>query len=354
MPYALIGIVSIGAILGLMETPALAQKVTPIKMAIGWLPEGQFNFVFVAKEKGFFQKHGLDVTVDNLKGSGAALNGLAGGHYDAVIADMGMMIAGVGRGFDHISLAVIQHKSPAGVVALEGRGIEKPKDLEGKTYVTDHASGERVAWKAFVKMAGIDESKVKILFAEPRVWDAMLLEGKVDVRGSFYCAVAPGYWAKGIRFKQILFANYGVKMYSLSVVTRAETLGKRPEVMQAFTTAILEGLKYSYLHPEEGVAAHLKAVPDYRDTAENRTMIRHGLGCTAALGLVDTVKEKGLGWMEREVVESTIDLISTHVGLEKKPPADRVFTNRFAGAVKLTPDEWEQAMANHRKYILAE
>ena len=105
------------------------------------------------------------------------------------LLNIGMMIAGVGRGLEILSLGVIQHKSPAGVTALAGKGIEKPKDLEGKTYVTAPASGEHVGWKAFVKITGIDESKVKIVYAEPRVWDAMLLEGKVDVRGSFYAAV---------------------------------------------------------------------------------------------------------------------------------------------------------------------
>lgn len=338
----------------LLAMPGPAQGVTKFKMSLPWLPDGQFNLAFVAKEKGFFRKHGLDVSIANLKGSGAAVNALGGGHYDAVIADMGVMVIGVGRGFDILSLGVIQHKSPAGVTALAGKGIEKPKDLEGRSYVTQAGSGEFAVWPAFVKAAGIDVGKVKITFAEPRVWDAMLLEGKADVRGSYYCAVAPGYWARGIKFKQILFADYGLEMYSLSAVVQRKTLSENPEALRAFITALFEGLKYTYLHPDESVGLHLKAVPDYKDTPVNRQMIRHGLGCTAALGLVETARERGLGWMAPRSVESTIDKVATYMKLKKRPPAERVYTNRFAGVVKLTGAEWKEALANHQKYIRAE
>ena len=348
-----VGMIAVGVLLGFVLDPALAQKLTPFRMAVPWLPDGQFSFAFVAKEKGFFQKRGLDVTIDNLKGSMAAVNAIGGGQqYDAVIADMGNMIVGVGRGFELIDLAMIQYKCPSGVIALASKGIEKPKDLEGKIYLTTPGSGELVAWKAFVKINGIDESKVKVTYAEPRVWDSMILEGKGDYRGSFYAAVAPSYWARGIKFKQILFADWGLEMYSNSVVTRQEALQKKPEVLRAFTEAILEGLKYTYLYPEESVESHLKAVPDYRDTPENRALIRHGIGCTAALGLVNTPKDNGLGWMDPRVVEKTIDIIATYLGLEKRPSPDKVFTNRFAGSVKMTAAEWERALALHKKYIL--
>jgi ABC-type nitrate/sulfonate/bicarbonate transport system substrate-binding protein len=56
----------------------MGRAATPIKITLPWLPLGTYSYVFVAKAMGFFEKHGLDVTIDRGFGSGKVRPGRPG------------------------------------------------------------------------------------------------------------------------------------------------------------------------------------------------------------------------------------------------------------------------------------
>ena len=43
--------------------PAIAQGTTSIKMTLPWLPQGAQLFPFVARNRGFWQRRGLNVEI---------------------------------------------------------------------------------------------------------------------------------------------------------------------------------------------------------------------------------------------------------------------------------------------------
>src|SRR4029453_16883416 len=50
--------------------PAIVRAATPGKMTWPWLPLGTFSYAFVANKMGFWDKRGLEVTIDRGFGSG--------------------------------------------------------------------------------------------------------------------------------------------------------------------------------------------------------------------------------------------------------------------------------------------
>src|SRR3981081_377648 len=50
--------------------PAIVRAATSVKMTLPWLPLGTFSYAFVANKMGFWEKRGLDVTIDRGFGSG--------------------------------------------------------------------------------------------------------------------------------------------------------------------------------------------------------------------------------------------------------------------------------------------
>ena len=52
--------------------PSIARAATQVKLTLPWLPLGTFSYAFIAKAMGFWEKRGLDVTIDRGFGSGTA------------------------------------------------------------------------------------------------------------------------------------------------------------------------------------------------------------------------------------------------------------------------------------------
>jgi NitT/TauT family transport system substrate-binding protein len=332
--------------------PRIGRAATPIKMTLPWLPLGTYSHVFVAKEMGFFEKHGLDVTIDRGFGSGKVCVPVDQGQYDFGLTDLSVMMTCVGRGLDLVAIAGIWPHSPIGIFSLKENNITKPKDLEGQTVAFDVGSGDFQLWPAFVKATGIDDSKVKKVTMDGAALIKSLVEKQVKAEGNFFGSIAPSVWAQGQELNTIFYEDYGVKNFSIAVVCKRATIEKRPEVCQGFVDAILEGLKYVYLNPEKSVELHMKSVKELQGGGTlNQKVIEYGQAVGTALGVAESVKLNGLGYMDPALVATTANTVKTYMDVKNAPELDKLYTNQFVGSVKLTEAEWQAVEARSEKYI---
>ncbi|MPZ55971.1 MAG: twin-arginine translocation signal domain-containing protein [Rhizobiales bacterium] len=337
---------------GAFGFPSPAVKAaTPVKFTLPWLPLGTFSFTFVAKAKGFWEKRGLDVTIDRGFGSGRVCVPVDQGQYDFGLIDLAVMMNCAGRGLDLVAIGGTWPRSPIGIFARKDSNITTPKHLEGETVGFDVGSGDFQLWPAFVKATGIDDSKVKKVTMDAPGLMKALAEGQVKAIGNFFGSIAPTIWAQGQELNSILYEDYGVKMYSLAVAAKQSTIDKKPELCQAFMSGIMEGLKYLYLNPEESVKIHLDMVKEFKGAVTNQKVIEYGAAISTALGMVPSFKEKGLGYMEPELMKVTAESVKTYMGVKNLPLAEKLYTNKFVGEVKLTDAEWSAVEARSAKYI---
>src|SRR5258708_34679970 len=71
--------------------PAAAQT-TKLKLVLNWKYQGPQGMFFIADDKGYFKEEGLEVTLDQGNGSGAAVPLVANGTYDAGFGDINALI----------------------------------------------------------------------------------------------------------------------------------------------------------------------------------------------------------------------------------------------------------------------
>src|SRR5689334_9193152 len=76
---------------------ARAQGLTKLKFTLPWIPHGGYTHMFVAKKLGFFEKRGLDVTIDRGFGSGEVCKTLGLGQYEFGSLDLGVMTNCAGK-----------------------------------------------------------------------------------------------------------------------------------------------------------------------------------------------------------------------------------------------------------------
>ncbi len=328
-----------------------AQGTTKVKFTLPWIPHGGYTHIFVAKKLGFWEKRGLDVSVDRGFGSGEVCKTLGLGQYDFGEIDIAVMINCMSKGLDLTAIGNVSPRSPVGIFSLAPKNIRRPKDLEGKKVAFATGSGDFQLWPAFVKATGIDDSKVQKVLMGPEALIKSLIEGQVDAEGNFYASIAPSVWAQGLEMNLMLYEDYGVRMYSLAFATQAKRAKEQPDLCARFMEGAMEGLAHQYLEPEKSIDIHLDMVKEFKGSPTNRDVVKHGQGVMTAMGLVPEVEKNGLGWMDPEVVKITRETVMKYMGVAQAPPPDQIATNSFVGKVKLTPAQWAKVRENVKRYI---
>jgi len=329
-----------------------ALAATDLKFALPWIPHGGYAFLFAAKNLGIWGNRGLNVQVDRGYGSGETCKRVALGQYDYGLADFATVVKLADDGLPLVCVAMVAHVSQLGILSLKESNITKPKELEGKTLGTTAGSADYALWPAFVAATGIDAQKVNINIVGPELRLRLLTEKKLDAIGSVYGSDAPIFLSRGIPYNLMLHAKYGLEMYSNAIITHRDRLKNNPEQVQALVDGALEGLKYSFLDPEKTTDIHLEMVKEYDGASSDRSFVKYGVLINTATSLAPYLEQQGLGYMENKLVAATQDKIVKYLGVKAEQDPSALYTNQFAGRVKLTPAEWKTVQESVKEYAL--
>src|SRR4029450_3857881 len=132
-----------------------------------WFAVGDHAAYWVALDRGYYKTKGLDVEMQNSKGSGDSIAKVDTGRADVGLADSAVVIAAVGRGAKTKVVGMVFDKTPLHVGGWKDAPIPRPKDLEGKTVGAPPGDGQRQVFPAFARLHGLDQSKVTWVNIEP-------------------------------------------------------------------------------------------------------------------------------------------------------------------------------------------
>ncbi|MCR3749088.1 ABC transporter substrate-binding protein [Lentzea californiensis] len=214
---------------------------------------GRDAYVYVAKEKGYFDQAGLDVTITPGTGSVDVLKLVAAGRADFGVADFtATAITTAKEKLPVTVMAAIQQRSLAAIVALEGNGISKPADLAGKKIGDQPGSTNQVMFPVYAKAAGIDPAKVQFVPSAPPALPQLLAAGQVDGIGQFVVGKPLiEAAAKGRKAVVLPYGDLVPDLYGNALVASKDVVQNKPELARTFMGALLKGLEYSIEHPDE-------------------------------------------------------------------------------------------------------
>ena len=158
---------------------AAAEKVT-----IMYTATAAFASAFVAKDQGFFEKHGVDVTLQLNPNTSLVATAVASGSAEVGITTPTVAFQAVDNGIPLQSFAstnVFPDPSAAGLVVSPTSGITGPKDLAGKKIGVPGIGGLLdVVMLEWVAVNGGDPSKINVVeISLPQTAD-VLKSGQVD------------------------------------------------------------------------------------------------------------------------------------------------------------------------------
>ncbi|HTT79804.1 MAG TPA: ABC transporter substrate-binding protein [Stellaceae bacterium] len=346
---------SAGAALGgAIAAPRLvyAQTKTLVKFTLPWVADGSNLFTFVAKTRGYWDKHGLDVSIARGSGSVAAAEAIGAGRFDFGMAAPLAAILQTVKGLPLVALGCCAYDATMGIGALDDGPIKTPKDLEGRRMASTVTSGEYPFLPVFAEKAGFDLAKVTRIQVDNKVRDRLLSEHKVDAISGFATTFMAQYVASGVKAHAFLYSRYGIPNYGSAILTQPARLAAAPQLCAAFTDGMLQGLKATMLDPAEAINILFKAVPELALAPQMHAQIRIGTGLLISVSARDLIKTHGMGYLDPGDYAAQIDLVMKYLAKpgEQRPQLAQVMTNRFAGDIRLTPTEWQEMKKNARQF----
>ncbi len=313
-----------------------ASKMREVSFMLPWLFVGGHGFEFAAQSAGW-KNRGLDVSIARGYGSGAACKAISAGKAMFGEADYGVMVNGVAKGLDNVAIGAKLQKSPIAISCRKDSGIKTVKDLEGSHILQSASSGDLIMWPGFVRAAGIDGSKVEKTIVHPSKLISSVLNKQAPCMGSYYVSngAAVGFNTPTVDF---LYADYGVQSFSLGLITKRELVKNEPKLVQDMVDGAMEGLKLQLLEPEKALDHMIAARPELKTKPRKLMLLQ--MGNTNFLSIGPAVEEHGLGWMSEKDQKGTRDVVIKYMKAENVPGTSELFTNKFAGNVKLTAAEW--------------
>jgi len=125
------GAVAAAALLAL--SAGAAEAADKLTLQLKWVTQAQFAGYFVAKDKGFYDEVGLDVTI---KPGGPDINPsqvIAGGGADVVVDWMPSALATREKGVPLVNIAQVFQKSGMMLTCRNDSGVTSPDKFAGKT-----------------------------------------------------------------------------------------------------------------------------------------------------------------------------------------------------------------------------
>lgn len=303
-----------------------AQAQEKFLFALNWFPVGDHAAYWVALEKGYYKDRGLDVTLENSKGSGDSIAKVDTGRADAGLADSAVVIAAVSRGARIKTVGMIFDKTPLNVFSRQDTPIRKPKDLEGRTIAAPPGDSQRQVWPAFAKLHGVDVNKVTWVNIEPTAKIAAVSEKRVDAVADYLTGLPNYDKAMGGPGKAVTmpWADFGFDMYSMSIMASEKTMKDRSKALRSFLEASYMGWRDVMADPAAAVEIFKKRVPEI-DTVYVAANMKLGL----TLMNSETYRANGIGYMDPKKMCGSVDLVNTYMGLNKTVACNDVYSNEF-------------------------
>jgi NitT/TauT family transport system substrate-binding protein len=303
-----------------------AQAPQKIVFALNWFAVGDHAAYWVALDRGYYKSRGLEVELQNSKGSGDSIAKVDTGRADLGLADAVVVIPRVAQGARIKIVGAVFDLTPLNIWTRKDTGITRPKDLEGKTLAAPPGDAQRQLFPAFARLNGVDESKVTWLTIEPAAKFVALSEKRADAVPDY--TTGQPFWEKAIGKDNLVrmpWSQHGFDTYSMSIVAGDKALGERPRVVRDFLAASYQGWRDVMDNPRAALEIFKKRVPDI-----DLSLIEPNMMLGLELMKTERYASRGIGWMDRAKMCRTVEVINTYMpDMPRKVGCDEVFTNDF-------------------------
>jgi NitT/TauT family transport system substrate-binding protein len=302
---------------------APAHAADPVSFRLNWYLGGLHVPFYYGKEKGFYAAEGIDLTINEGRGSANTVQVVAAGSDTFGLADSSSVIATAAKGADIKSVMSLLNSTGFSVVSLAETGIRTPKDLEGKRLAVSPGDPLGQLFQALAASNKLDMSKITLVQVDPAAKVVAVLEKRAD---ALLGGADDQYFLikqRGLQPAALRYADNGANIVGMTIVTRTDVIKGKPDLVKRFVRATAKSWEEAKKNPGAAVDAALKAKPDLnRQSTLEQLMVD--------IELLDSPNSRGrLGWGAQADWDQTIDLLRKYRDLKTDQPWTTFHTNEF-------------------------
>ncbi len=299
-----------------------AHAGTEINFILNWIAGGDHAPYYYALQEGWYEEAGIDLNIEQGKGSSFSAQRTGIGKAQIGLADMPPVFAAIAQDAELIAVYNVYANSPYGFYWMKSKGISGPKDFAGKKIGNPPWDAARKMWPAFAHNVGIDPDSVTWVNVKPNAKLSALLSGAIDVTTSFY-NIHHIFQAKlGDDMGYVSGKEYGVNPYGNSIIVNGAFLEDNRDAVAAFVKVTQKAFYTCAIDATPCIEALVTANKGLK--ADNE-MTNWGLVKELMTDEISTTV--GLGYMDPDRMRASYALFEPY--LDRPFDIEQHFTNEF-------------------------
>ena len=323
------------AVVGVLFAVDAMAQTTPVTFSLDFRALGRHAAWYVALDKGYYKKAGLEVNIIPSQGTAQAIQSVESGVAQYAFSDVaGLVAARANSGATAKMVAVIYQKAPYAVFSLRsGANVTKPEQLENLEIASGAGSFTQKVIEAFMTEKKLKADTVKFTNVDPAARIGMLVAKKIPAIETFAMSKPGLVKATSEQETQMfLFADHGLKLYSNGILVKDSHLQANAAQVRAFIKASLDGWRDTIANPKaaaEIVAKYIKGLdPD---------VVLQEIAIVNDLVVTPDTKAKGLGSIDPATMAASVDMIAQNTGAAGKVNAKDAYDASYLPAQPVKP-----------------
>ena len=295
-----------------------------VSIMLDWYPNAVHSFLYVAQEKGYFEEEGIELDIQFPANPTDPINLAAAGKVTMGITYQPDVIIAKSEQDISVKSVGVLVRSPLNHIAfLKESGIERPKDLEGKTIGYSGIPLNEAMLETIMEADDADFNKVKMVDVGFELNSSLITKKADAVIGAYINHEVPLLEYEGFPTGYIDPTDYGVpSFYELVVVTSDDTWKKDQENIEAFWRAAGKAFADMEKDPDEALSVLLK----HQDEA-NFPLIEEVEKESLAVLLPKMTSSGKFGEQDEETWKVTADWMKETGLLKKEADLEGIFVN---------------------------
>jgi NitT/TauT family transport system substrate-binding protein len=313
----------IGALAALAASATMATAQDAVTFRLNWYMGGLHVPFYYGKEKGFYKEEGIDLTINEGRGSANTVQVVAAGSDTFGLADSSSVIATAAKGAEIKSVMTVLSSTGFSVVSLASNGIKTPKDLEGKKFAVSPGDPLGQLFRAMAAANNLDMSKITFVQVDPAAKVVSVLEKRVDALlggadDQFFLIKYRGEQPAALRY-----ADHGANIVGMTIVTQEATIKNKADLVRRFVKATVRSWEEAKKNPEAAVDATMKVKPDLNRNSQLDQL-------KVDIELMDSANVKGrTGFGHQKDWEQTLAMLKQYRDVATDKPWTAFHTNEF-------------------------